>query len=276
MSPHVQPPVALTIAGSDPSGGAGIQADLKTFSALGVYGAAALTALTAQNTRGVSAVRDLPPDFVAEQVERVLDDLDVRAVKVGMLSRAAVVDAVAHCLEERRARSVVLDPVMVSKSGAALLLPDALQAMKARLIPLACVLTPNLPEAAALLGMRAEELERDPGEACRRLLDMGSRSVVLKGGHARGERSDDFFFDGSELVQLPARRIDTRNTHGTGCTFSAAIAALLARGETPLEACRAAKHYVTAAIEAAKEWHLGHGYGPVHHFHALWRSTSNT
>src|SRR5687767_897359 len=270
MSAQPQPPVALSIAGSDPSGGAGIQADLKTFSALGVYGAAAITALTAQDTRGVSAVRDLPPDFVAMQVERVLDDLDVRAVKVGMLSRAAVVSAVAECLEERRSPNVVLDRVMISKSGAALLAPEAVEALRSRLIPLAALLTPNLPEAAVLLALTARELERDPAEACRALLALGARAVVLKGGHAGGEHSDDLYFDGTEIVRLAARRIDTRNTHGTGCTFSAAIAAMLARGESPLEACRAAKRYVTAAIEAARDWHLGHGHGPVHHFHALW------
>jgi hydroxymethylpyrimidine/phosphomethylpyrimidine kinase len=271
MSAAAQPPVALSIAGSDPSGGAGIQADLKTFSALGVYGAAAIAALTAQDTRAVSAVRDLPPDFVAEQVERVLDDLDVRAVKVGMLSRAAIVEAVAELLAERRARNVVLDPVMVSKSGAALLLNDAVEALRARLIPLAAVLTPNLPEAAALLSAEFGALARDPSEACRRLLDLGCRAVVLKGGHAGGEASDDLFFDGTEIVRLPAKRISTRNTHGTGCTFSAAIAAFLARGESPIEACRAAKRYVTAAIEAGSTWQLGHGHGPLHHFHALWR-----
>jgi hydroxymethylpyrimidine/phosphomethylpyrimidine kinase len=270
MSTAPQPPVALSIAGSDPSGGAGIQADLKTFSALEVYGAGAIAALTAQDTRGVSAVRDLPPDFVSEQVERVLDDLDVRAVKVGMLSRAAVVEAVAERLEERRARNVVLDPVMVSKSGAALLLPDAIEALRERMIPLAEILTPNLPEAAALLAMEFGALVRDPSEACRRLLDLGCRAVVLKGGHTGGDESDDLYFDGREIVRLAARRIPTSNTHGTGCTFSAAIAAYLARGEPPLEACRLAKRYVTAAIEAAREWHIGHGHGPVHHFHALW------
>jgi hydroxymethylpyrimidine/phosphomethylpyrimidine kinase len=270
MPRHPQPPVALSIAGSDPSGGAGIQADLKTFSALEVYGAAAIAALTAQDTRGVSAVRDVPPDFVAEQVERVLDDLDVRAVKVGMLSRAAVVEAVAERLEERRARNIVVDPVMVSKSGAALLLPEAVEVLRARLAPLALVLTPNLPEAAVLLAVHPAEIERDPAEACRQLLRIGSRAVVLKGGHAGGERSDDLYFDGGEIVRLPAHRVETRNTHGTGCTYSAAIAAFLARGEEPLEACRAAKRYVSAAIEAASKWQLGHGHGPVHHFHALW------
>jgi hydroxymethylpyrimidine/phosphomethylpyrimidine kinase len=272
MSTARQPPVALSIAGSDPSGGAGIQADLKTFSALEVYGAAAISALTAQDTRGVSAVRDLPPDFVVEQVERVLDDLDVRAVKVGMLSRAAVVAAVAELLAERRTPNVVLDPVMVSKSGAALLLPDAVEVLRRRMIPLAAVLTPNLPEAAALLAMEFGALARDPAEGCRRLLDLGCRAVVLKGGHAGGDDSDDLFFDGGEIVRLAAQRLATSNTHGTGCTFSAAVAAFLARGEAPLEACRLAKRYVTAAIEGARNWHLGHGHGPVHHFHALWPS----
>ena len=270
MGPSPTPPVALSIAGSDPSGGAGIQADLKTFSALGVYGAAAVTALTAQDTRGVRAVHDLPPYFVAAQVDCVLEDLDVRAVKLGMLSRAAVVVAVAERLEARRAQNIVLDPVMVAKSGDALLQADAVAALRTRLVPLCTVLTPNLPEAAVLLSIGEEELLGDLAGACRRLVKLGARAVLLKGGHAGGAQSDDLYCDGGEVVRLPARRVETRNTHGTGCTLSAALAAYLALGASPQEACRGAKSYVTAAIEAARAWQLGHGHGPVHHFHALW------
>jgi hydroxymethylpyrimidine/phosphomethylpyrimidine kinase len=270
MSESPTPPVALSIAGSDPSGGAGIQADLKTFSALGVYGAAAITALTAQNTREVRAVHDVPPEFVGAQIDCVLEDLEVRAVKLGMLSRAAVIEAVAQRLEAHGARNVVLDPVMVAKSGDALLAPEATDALRGRLLPLADVITPNLPEAAVLLSIGEGELLVDLEGACRRLLELGPRAVVLKGGHAHGAYSEDLYFDGGEVVRLPARRVDTPNTHGTGCTFSAALAAHLARGLGPQEAARGAKSYVTGAIEAAAEWKLGHGHGPVHHFHALW------
>ncbi len=270
MASSAAPPVALSIAGSDPSGGAGIQADLKTFAALEVYGAAALTALTAQNTREVRALHDLPAAFVAAQIDCVLEDLDVAAVKTGMLSRTEVIEAVAGRLAAHRARNVVVDPVMVSKSGAALLAGEAVAVLRSALLPLAAVVTPNLPEAAALLAVAQGEILCDLEGACRRLLGLGPGAVVLKGGHALGPLSEDLFFDGRELLRLPARRVDTHNTHGTGCTFSAALAALLARGATPSEAARGAKAYVTGAIEGAREWRLGRGHGPVHHFHALW------
>ncbi len=261
-------PIALSIAGSDPSGGAGIHADLKTFSALSVYGAAVITALTAQNTRGVFAIHDPPVSFVLQQVDAVLDDLEVGAVKIGMLGGAALIEVLADRL--RDVHPLVLDPVMVAKGGAALLPAEALVALRTRLVPLAQVLTPNLPEAAALLHEDLSSVLGDPEGACRRLLLLGPRAVVLKGGHGGGDTSDDFFCDGSTLVRLSAPRTATKNTHGTGCTFSAAITALLARGLSGEEAVRGAKTYVTAAIAAADGLGVGQGHGPVHHFFALW------
>ena len=266
----VRVPVALSIAGSDPSGGAGVQADLKTFAALGVHGAAALTALTAQNTREVRAVHELPPEFVVAQVEAVLDDLEVGATKLGMLASAPIVRALAACLRARGVERLVVDPVMVSKGGARLLRDDAVEALRTEILPLATVATPNLPEAAVLLGVAERDVRADPQGACRRLAQLGPRAVVLKGGHAGGSYSEDLLWDGRELLRLPARRIATENTHGTGCTFSAAIAALLARGADLHEAAGQAKAYVTAALEGAREWRVGGGHGPVHHFHAWW------
>jgi len=265
------PKIALSIAGSDPSGGAGIQADLKTFSALGVYGAAAIASLTAQNTREVRAVHDVPAEFFAAQIDAVFDDLEIAAVKIGMLSSAELVRCVAERLRSHAARNVVLDPVMVSKSGARLLAPEAVDALRRELAPLARVLTPNLPEAAVLLGTSEGEVLAAPENACRALRALGAECVVLKGGHAGGSSSDDLYFDGGELARLSARRTPSENTHGTGCTFSAAIAAFLARGATPLEAAQRAKRYVTEAIEGGRHWKLGSGHGPVHHFHAWWK-----
>ena len=262
--------IALTIAGSDSSGGAGIQADLKTFSALGVYGAAVITALTAQNTREVRGVHAVPAEFVAQQIDAVFDDLDIRAIKLGMLGSAETVILIGQRLRAHGARNVVLDPVMVSKSGAKLLASDAIDALKRELVPLATVITPNLPEAAVLLGVSEKEVAAEPERSCRDLSKLGARAVVLKGGHAGGDASDDLLWDGRELQRFRARRTVTENTHGTGCTFSSAIAAFLARGSTLAEAVGGAKSYVTAAIEAARDWHIGVGHGPVHHFHALW------
>lgn len=264
------PKIALTIAGSDPSGGAGIQADLKTFSALGAYGAAAITSLTAQNTREVRAIHDAPCEFVAHELDCVFEDLDVAATKIGMLSSSALIRTVAQRLRAHGARNVVVDPVMVAKSGAKLLADEAVAALRCELVPLACVLTPNLPEAAVLLDCDEASVLREPERACERLLALGARAVVLKGGHAGGESSDDLWFDGQRFVRLSAARTPSRNTHGTGCTFSAAIAALLARGESPLTAVEGAKRFVSAAIAGSADWKLGHGHGPVHHFHALW------
>jgi hydroxymethylpyrimidine/phosphomethylpyrimidine kinase len=270
VPPAPRPPIALTIAGSDPSGGAGIQADLKTFSALSVYGAAAITAITVQDTRGVSAVRALEPALVAAQARAVLDDLHPGAVKLGMLANAAIAGALADLFRSCAPRHLVVDPVLVSKGGHRLLDEDAIQVLRESLLPLATVLTPNLPEAAALLDRTEGAVLADPERACRDLAALGPRAVLLKGGHAGGAWSDDLLWDGAELLRLPARRIGTLNTHGTGCTLSAALAALLARQKPLHEAAREAKAYVTAAIAAGADWQLGAGQGPVHHFHAWW------
>ena len=263
-------PIAVTIAGSDSSGGAGIQADLKTFSALGVYGASVITALTAQNTRGVSAIHDVPPDFIAAQMDAVFSDLKVDAVKIGMLSQPAVIEAVTAGLERHRARQVVLDPVMVAASGDRLLAPDAIDVLRRVLIPRARVITPNLPEAAALLGdpVAADETEmRRQGE---RLLALGCGAVLMKGGHGEGPQSVDLLVEAGSVARFAADRIATRNTHGTGCTLSSAIAAGLARGRDLAAAVGEAKAYVTASIAAADRLQVGSGHGPTHHFHAWW------
>jgi hydroxymethylpyrimidine/phosphomethylpyrimidine kinase len=269
-------PNVLTIAGSDSGGGAGIQADLKTFSALGAYGASVITALTAQNTRTVSAIHDLPPEFVTAQMDAVFGDIAFAAVKIGMLSRPAIIDAVAIGLRRHRARNIVLDPVMVAKSGDRLLGADAVAALRQRLLPLATVITPNLPEAAVLLDLEEAEDEAGMIDAAARLRALGPQAVLLKGGHlAKGTSSVDVLDDGAEPLTLAAPRIATANTHGTGCTLSSAIAALLARGLPLRHAVRAAKAYVTAAIQAADRLKVGHGHGPVHHFHALWREEAD-
>jgi hydroxymethylpyrimidine/phosphomethylpyrimidine kinase len=263
-------PIALTIAGSDSGGGAGLQGDLKTFSALGVYGACVVTALTAQSTRGVTAIHDVPADFVAAQMDAVLSDLAVGAVKIGMLSRPAVIEAVAAGLDRWRQTKVVLDPVMVASSGERLMAADALDVLKRVLIPRALVLTPNLPEAAALLGTLVAQTPADMAAQAQALLALGAKAVVIKGGHAEGRESVDLLVDRNTVVELPLTRIASRNTHGTGCAFSAAIAAGLAKGLELDEATRSAKRYVHAAIAAADTLAIGSGAGPVHHFHALW------
>jgi hydroxymethylpyrimidine/phosphomethylpyrimidine kinase len=263
-------PIALTIAGSDSGGGAGLQGDLKTFSALGVYGASVVTALTAQSTTGVAAIHDVPADFVGAQMDAVLADLRVGAVKIGMLGRAPVIAAVAAGLQRWRQDKVVLDPVMVASTGEPLLAADALEALKRALLPLATVVTPNLPEAAALIGTRMAESEAEMHAQARALLALGAKAVVIKGGHAQGETSVDLLVDQRGVVALPLARLPSRNTHGTGCAFSAAIAASLAKGLDLEAAVRAAKDYVHAAIAAADSLAIGSGAGPVHHFHALW------
>lgn len=267
--------VALTIAGSDSGGGAGIQADLKTFAALGTYGASVVTALTAQNTRGVQGVMDVPPDFVARQMDSVFSDLDVRAVKIGMLSNSHVIAAVADGLRRHAVARVVLDPVMVATSGDRLIADDAVARLRELLLPLADVLTPNLPEAAALLGEAVAQDEAEMGAQARRLLALGPRAVLLKGGHADGPESVDLLVDRDGVRRLAAARVATRNTHGTGCTLSSALAALLARGLPLHEAAGGAKAYLTAALQAADEVGVGHGHGPVHHFHAWWGRDSS-
>ncbi|ACB23953.1 hydroxymethylpyrimidine/phosphomethylpyrimidine kinase [Methylobacterium sp. PvP062] len=265
-------PIAVTIAGSDSGGGAGIQADLKTFSALGVYGASVITALTAQNTIGVQGIHDVPADFVARQIDSVFADLAVKAVKIGMLSQTAVIAAVAEGLARRAgAIPVVLDPVMVATSGDRLITDAAVATLRERLLPRADLITPNLPEAAVLLG---EPVAADAAAIvaqARRLVALGARAVLIKGGHGTGRESIDHLVtaDGA-LRTLSAPRIATRNTHGTGCTLSAAVAAGLAQGLALPEAVAEAKAYLTAALAAADSLAVGTGHGPVHHFHAVW------
>ncbi len=262
-------PIALTIAGSDSGGGAGIQADLKTFSALGVYGASVVTAITAQNTKGVTAVEDGSPRIVAAQVDAVFSDLDVKAVKIGMVSRRETIAVIADGLR-RFDRRAVVDPVMVATSGEPLLQPDALAALKEELLPLAIITTPNLPEASLLTGRPIAEDEAEMARQAEVLMRTGARSVLIKGGHLSGHDATDVFFDGDALVRFPARRVETRNDHGTGCTLSAAIAAGLAKGQSLSEAASAAKAYLHEAISAANGLKVGQGRGPVHHFHAWW------
>jgi hydroxymethylpyrimidine/phosphomethylpyrimidine kinase len=263
-------PIAVTIAGSDSGGGAGIQADLKTFSALGVYGASVIAALTAQNTRGVTGIHDVPAGFVGQQIDAVFSDLDVGAVKIGMLSQAPVIAAVAAGLERHGQRQVVLDPVMVATSGDRLLAPDAVEALRRDLIPRALVVTPNLPEAAALLDAPLARNEVEMHRQAERLLALGARAVLIKGGHEEGPESVDLLIEPTRETRLAATRIATKNTHGTGCTLSSAIAAGLAKGLDLVSAVREAKDYVTAAIAAADRLTIGSGHGPVHHFHAWW------
>lgn len=262
-------PVALTIAGSDSSGGAGIQADLKTFAAFGVYGASAITALTAQNTRGVRGIHPVPPAFVTAQIDAVFDDLDVKAVKIGMLAKRATIEALAASLSRWKPGFIVLDPVMVATSGDRLLSTDAVSVLRERLIPKATLITPNLPEAAALLGEAVASDEATIRSQGKKLLATGARAVLIKGGHGQGAESIDYLLIGSSVIALPAPRIATVNTHGTGCSLSSAIAAGLAKGEALEQAVRAAKTWISAAIAAADGLGIGHGHGPIHHFHGF-------
>jgi hydroxymethylpyrimidine kinase/phosphomethylpyrimidine kinase len=257
-------PVALTIAGSDSGGGAGIQADLKTFAALGVHGTSAITAITAQNTTGVTDILELPVDLVRRQIAAVVDDIGVQATKTGMLSSAAIIEAVAEAVREHGLSLLVVDPVMVAKGGAKLLRDDAVDALREQLLPLAAVVTPNLPEAEVLLGRPIASLD-ERKQAARDLVAMGARAAVVKGGHA--EDVTDVYFDGSQMIELRAQRIDTVNTHGSGCVFSAAIAAWLARGVDPLQAASEARSFITQAIANSVE--IGRGQGPVNPMFAL-------
>ena len=263
-------PVALTIAGSDSSGGAGVQADLKTFAALGVYGASVITALTAQNTTGVSGIHEVPADFVTAQIDAVFSDLDVKAVKIGMVSQRATIDAIVAGLTCWSPLHVVLDPVMVATSGDHLLARDAVETLRTQLIPRASLVTPNLPEAAALLAEPVAIGEAAIARQGQRLLAMGCRAVLIKGGHGQGSESIDYLFDGNGTVALAAPRVATKNTHGTGCSLSSAIAAGLAKGEDMETAVRTAKAWISAAIEAADRLAVGKGHGPVHHFHRFY------
>ncbi|WP_439410064.1 bifunctional hydroxymethylpyrimidine kinase/phosphomethylpyrimidine kinase [Bradyrhizobium sp. DASA03076] len=263
-------PVALTIAGSDSSGGAGIQADLKTFAALGVYGASAITALTAQNTKGVTGIHAVPAAFVTAQIDAVFSDLDVAAVKIGMVAQAASIDAIAAALARWKPRHVVLDPVMVATSGDRLLAAEAVTALRAKLMPLASVITPNLPEAAALLEEPIARSEAEIESQGRRLLSLGCRAVLIKGGHGEGAESTDYLVAADTTLALAAPRVATRNTHGTGCSLSSAVAAGLAKGEDLATAVRNAKGWISAAIGSADRFSVGHGHGPIHHFHKFY------
>lgn len=262
----------LSIAGSDSGGGAGIQADIKTISALGCFAMTAITALTAQNTQGVTGIHPVPPEFAADQIDAVLSDIGADAVKIGMLYSAELIAVVARELRRHRAENIVVDPVMVAQSGDRLLQNDAVEAIAAELFPLAAVVTPNLPEAEVLLG-RSISGPQEMEDAARALAGFGSKGVLIKGGHGASERSDDLLFLAEEgrMRWFAGRRIATKNTHGTGCTLSSAIAALLAAGEGIEGAVKKAKTYLTEAIEAGAKYRIGSGHGPVHHFHGFWR-----
>ncbi len=266
---------ALTIAGSDSGGGAGIQADLKTFSALGCYGMSVITSITAQNTHEVTAVHPVPVEVITKQIDAVISDIGVDAIKVGMLFSPEITEAVGEALRRWGAGLIVVDPVMVSKSGDRLLTEAAVEALKRHVLPLAEVITPNLPEASALLGR--EVTTRDHMEAAARdLLEAGPRAVLVKGGHLKDTTAADELVLRGSGVRVMSRwfefeRIDTPNTHGTGCTLSSAIGSFLARGESLESAVEAARAYIQAAISAGAYYQLGHGHGPVHHFHALWQ-----
>ena len=257
----------LSIAGFDGSGGAGIQADLKTFSALGCYGMTVLTALPIQNTCGVRNCYDIPPTAIKEQLEAIFTDIVPDSIKIGMLFSSRIIEVVANFLQPYAADiNIVLDPVMVAKSGDQLLLPEAIHTLKTRLIPLSSIITPNLPEAYQLVGT-----ESNPEKLSAKLLALGSKAVLLKGGHASGRYSNDLFLDKHEGQQwLKAERIASYNTHGTGCTLSAAICALLAQDFSLLSACQYAKRYLSRALFAAKDSSVGKGQGPVHHFYPIW------
>jgi hydroxymethylpyrimidine/phosphomethylpyrimidine kinase len=262
----------LTIAGSDSGGGAGIQADLKTFSALGCYGMTVITALTAQNTRAVTGIHAVPPVFAAQQMEAVLTDIGTDAVKIGMLYSAELIETVAAQLQKYNVENIVLDPVMVAKSGDKLLRDDAIEALKRYLVPLATVVTPNLPEAAVLLN-RAAVPRDDMSAAAKALAQFGSQSVLLKGGHLEDADSTDCLYLSKEdrCIFLKSRRFATLNTHGTGCTLSSAIAAYLARDLDIESSVRQAKNYIGEAIRSGADYRLGQGHGPVHHFFKFWQ-----
>lgn len=257
----------LTIAGSDPSGGAGIQADLKTFSALGCYGMAAITALTAQSTQGVQGVHIPQAEFLKQQITALFDDVRIDGVKIGMAGNEDTVRVIAQILKEKKTSHIVLDPVMVATSGDPLLSNAAVEVLKHALLPLADVITPNIPEAEILLG---QEYDGDLEKIAKQLLKLGSGAVLLKGGHLDGEASVDVIATEKGVFSMEARRIDTKNTHGTGCTLSSALACYLAKGLDVRDAAEAAKSYITDAIKASGQLDIGKGSGPVHHFHGVW------
>lgn len=260
----------LTIAGSDSGGGAGIQADLKAFSALGCYGMSVITALTAQNTKAVTGILSVPPAFIAEQLKAVLSDIGTDAVKIGMLHTPEVIEKVAHTLTEFGVSNIVLDPVMVAKSGDKLLQDEAVDALKTYLLPIATIITPNLPETSVLLG-QAVETYSHMQQAANDLARLCPGAILVKGGHLTSDESTDLLYlSASEQHEFTSARIPTKNAHGTGCTLSAAIAAGLAKGVSVVDAVSAAKQYLTGALQAGADYELGHGHGPVHHFYQWW------
>jgi len=264
-------PNLVSIAGVDPSGGAGMLADLKTFSALGAYGCGVVAALTAQNTRAVTGIHEVSPEFLRLQIDTLFEDVRIDAVKIGMLASGALIRVVADALRRHRPTHVVLDPVMVAKSGDRLLRADAVEALRTELLPLATVVTPNLPEAGDLLGHAVGDSIADMRRAAAALHEFGPRYVLLKGGHATGAQVVDVLHDGRNTLEFSAPRIATRNTHGTGCTLSSAIAALLPQRASVPDAVRDAHLYLQSALRAAGELDVGSGHGPLHHFHQVWR-----
>jgi len=257
----------MTIAGSDSGGGAGVQADLKTFAAFGVYGTSVITAITAQNTLRVTQIMELPPALIAAQIDAVIQDIGTSALKTGMLANAEIIAVVAEKIREHRLPNLVVDPVMVAKGGDLLLRKDAIETLRSRLIPLATIVTPNLPEAEELTGIPVTRMQNIK-DAARCLIDLGAKNVVIKGGHRKGP-AKDIFYDGKKFRELTAPRISTPNTHGTGCTYSAAIAANLAKGEKLEKAVVEAKKFITQAIR--KGFPIGSGHSPVHHFYRFWK-----
>lgn len=263
-----QPPRILTIAGSDSSGGAGIEADLKTFTALSAYGMAAITAITAQNTNEISAIFDLPPNLVAQQINMAAKDIGVDAAKTGMLSNNTTIEAVAEAITQNAIKKLVVDPVMRSKSGAPLLRDSAQQALKKHILPLAFITTPNIPEAQILAGIKITSPAAIQ-EAAKRIAELGPKHILIKGGHLEGPRANDYWYDSHTLRQLSAPRINTQNTHGTGCTYSAAITAYLGRGLDTAQAIKNAKEYIQGAIQNSLPF--GQGQGPLNH---AWRTAT--
>ncbi|MGF1701797.1 bifunctional hydroxymethylpyrimidine kinase/phosphomethylpyrimidine kinase [Photobacterium makurazakiensis] len=262
-------PITLTIAGSDSGGGAGIQADIKAISATGGYACSVITALTAQNTQGVTGIFGIDPTFVEQQLDAVFSDLDVKSVKIGMLSDANIIRAVASKLRQYQPKHLVIDPVMVATSGDLLLEQEAIETLKTELLPLADVITPNLPEAAALLGTTLPETEQDMSAMIDGLRSLGAKSTLLKGGHLeQDENSTDLLILSNDVIRMSTLRINTRNTHGTGCTLSAATASFLAQEYSLVDSVKHAKSYITQAITHADELEIGSGHGPVHHFFA--------
>ena len=261
----------LSIAGSDSGGGAGIQADLKTASALGCYGMSVITALTAQNTKGVMAIHAVPPEFVDAQIEAIFDDMGIDAVKIGMLFSAEIIEVVARQLKKHDAKNIVLDPVMIAQSGDSLITDEAVSALKDHLLPMATIVKPNIPEASKLLG-RKFAASMDLESAAREIATCGCQSVLVTGGHAKTPESNDVLYINPEdrLVLFREQRVATNNNHGTGCTLSSAIAGFLAKNYSIEDSVREAKAYITKALQVGADYRLGHGHGPVHHFHEFW------